>query len=238
MTSSGTYSYSLSNGEAVLAAFARCTIHPPSIRQEHMLTARREINLLFVELSNRQVDLWKVELISTDLTEGTATYTVPGRVVMILDAYVSLNNGQSNQTDRYVTPFSRTDYASQANKQTQGFPINYWFDRLISPTVTFWPVPDGNGPYTFNYYACSQIQDASLTGGETPDLPYRWLDVLVAGLAKRLARCYPPPQGVDPIAFRAGLDADYNEAWTYAATQDVENTPMRILPQIGGYYRR
>src|ERR1051325_6729103 len=104
MTSSGTYDYSLSNGEAVLAAYARCEVHPPSLRQEHMLSARREINLLFAELSNRQVNLWKVELLSQALTQGTASYDVPGRVVMVLDAYISLNDGQSDQTDRYITP--------------------------------------------------------------------------------------------------------------------------------------
>lgn len=236
MTSSGTYNYSLSNGEAVLAAYERCMVRAPSIRQEHMLTARRETNLLFVEMSNRQVNLWKVELISLNLAEGTASYAVPARVVMILDAYVSLNNATSNQTDRYVTPVSRTEYASYAVKATRGPPTVYWFDRLISPTVTFFPVPDGNGPYVFNYYACVQLQDVNLTSGETPDLPYRWLDVLVAGLAKRLARVYPP-QGLDPMAFVAARDKDYAEAWMYAAGQDTENVPMRILPGIGAYYR-
>ena len=237
MTSSGTYNYSLSIGEAVIEAFARCMIHPPAILQNHMLVARRETNLLLVELANRQVNLFKVEQFSTDLTQGTATYDVAPRVVMILDAYISLNNGDSNQTDRYITPFSRTDYASQSNKQTQGFPTNYWFDRLILPTVTFWPVPDDGGPYTLNYYACTQMQDANIASGETPDLPYRWLDVLVSGLAKRLARCFPP-QGMDPTAFQAARDADYNEAWMHAATQDVENVNLRLSPQIGGYYRR
>src|SRR5215831_16926590 len=99
MTSSGTYNYSLSNGEAVLAAFERAQVRAPELRQEHMLTARRELNDLFVELSNRQVNLWKVELISQTLTQGTATYTIPARVVMILDAYRSLNYGTTSQTD-------------------------------------------------------------------------------------------------------------------------------------------
>ena len=67
-----------------------------------------------------------------------------------------------------------------------------WSERSISPTVTFWPVPDSNGPYTFDYFSVTQIQDANLAGGETPDLPYRWLDALVAGLSHRLARIYAP----------------------------------------------
>lgn len=237
MTSSGTYDYSLSNGEAVLAAYERCRIRAPSIRQEHMLTARRELNLLFVELSNRQVNLWRVEQLSVDMVEGTATYDIPARVVMILDSYISLNDGTVDQTDRYITPISRTDYASYPTKFTQGTPNVYWFDRLISPTITMWPVPDGNGPYVYNYYACTQMQDAALAGGQTPDLPYRWLDVLVTGLAKRLAKSYPP-EGSDPLAFEAARKADYDEAWGFAATQDTENVPVTIAPAISAYYRR
>jgi hypothetical protein len=236
MTSSGTYNYSLSNGEAVLAAFERVRIRLPTLRQEHMLTARREMNLLFVELSNRQVNLWKVEQLSVDMVSGTASYDIPGRVVMILDAYISLNNATTSQTDRYVTPISRTDYASYSQKFTSGPPNVYWFDRLIAPTITMWPVPDSNGPYVFNYYCCTQMQDAALRGGETPNLPYRWLDVLVTGLAKRLAKSYPP-DGVDPLAFEKARMDDYNEAWGFAATQDTENVPVSISPNIGSYYR-
>lgn len=237
MASSGTYNYSLSNGEAVLAAYERVQIRAPELRQEHMLTARREINDLFVELSNRQVNLWKVQLNTISLVQGTPTYSIPSNVVMILDAYRSLNYGTSNQTDSYVTPMSRTEWASIANKSSQGPPTSYWFDRLISPTVTMWPEPDGNGPYTWAYYAVLQMQDANLPGGETPDLPYRWLGVLVAGLALRLARCYPP-QGVDQLAFKADRQKDYDQAWQWAAAQDTENVPFTIAPAIGAYYRR
>lgn len=237
MASSGAYNYSLSNGEAVLAAYERVQIRAPELRQEHMLTARREINDLFVELSNRQVNLWKVQLNTISLVQGTPTYSIPSNVVMILDAYRSLNYGTSNQTDSYVTPMSRTEWASIANKSSQGPPTSYWFDRLISPTVTMWPEPDGNGPYTWAYYAVLQMQDANLPGGETPDLPYRWLGVLVAGLALRLARCYPP-QGVDQLAFKADRQKDYDQAWQWAAAQDTENVPFTIAPGIGAYYRR
>lgn len=230
MASSGTYAFSLSLGESVIAAFERVNVRAPSLRQEHMATARREINLLFAELSNRQVNLWKVEQISLDLTDGTATYDIPGRVVMILDAYISLNDGDDDQTDLYVTPISRTQYASYASKSTEGQPTVFWFDRQIEPTVTFYPVPDGNGPYVFNYYACVQMQDAAINGGQTPDIPYLWYDVLVAGLAHRLSRVYAPP-------LEEQRKKDYDAAWNYAATQNVENTPVTITPSLSSYYR-
>lgn len=229
MTSSGTYNYSLSIGEGVLAAYERIQIRAPSIRQEHLLTARREVNLLFSEWANNQVNLWKVELISVTLVDGTATYDVPARVVMVLDAYLRQNSGESNQTDRYVTPISRTDYASYASKLTEGIPTVYWFDRLISPTITTYPVINQSG-YLFNYYAAVQIQDAEISSGQTPDIPYLWLDAMVAGLSHRLARIYAPP-------LEAQRKADAKEAWEIAAEQNVENVPVKITPAIGRYFR-
>lgn len=229
MTSSGTYNFTLSNGEAVLSAYERIGVRVPSIRQEHMLTARREINLLFSQWSNLGVNLWKVELISVTLVDGTASYDVPTRVVMILDAYLRQNSGASNQTDRYIMPISRTDYASYAAKLTEGIPTVYWFDRLLSPTVTVYPVINASG-YLFNYYAAVQIQDAALTSGQTPDVPYLWLDAMVAGLAHRLARIYAP-------ALEQQRKADAKEAWDIAAEQNIENVPVKISPAIGRYFR-
>ena len=229
MTSSGTTAFSISDGETVIAAFERCQVRAPEIRQEHMLTARRELNLLFAEFANRQVNLWKVALYSQLLTQGTATYTLSSDKIMILDGYLSLNEGQTTQVDKYMTPISRQTYASYPMKSTQGPPSVYWFNRQIVPTLTLYPVPDGNGPYYFNYYAAVQIQDAGIPGGETPDVPYRWYDAMVAGLAFRLARVYAPQLKND-------LKADYTEAWTVAATQDVENSPIVVAPNISRYY--
>ena len=229
MTASGTYAFSLSNGEAVISAFERCQVRLPSLRQEHWRTARIETNLLLAEWSNKQVNLWKVELISLTLVDGTAAYDVPARVVMILDAYLTQNNGLTTQSDRYVTPISRTDYSSYGSKFTAGTPTVYWFDRLISPTITTWPVINDSG-YVLNYYACTQVQDAAVTGGQTPDIPYLWNDAFVAGLAHRLSRVYAP-------SMEQLRKADAMEAWTTAATQNTENVPTVLAPNIGRYYR-
>lgn len=231
MTSSNQYNFSPSNGEMVLAALERIQVRGPSVRQEHLMTARREINFLMAGWSNKSPNLWEVTLRSQALTQGAATYSINPNTVMMLDVVISLDNGTSDQTDRLITPLSRTDYMSIANKSTQGFPTSFWFDRLLSPTVTLWPVPDGNGPYTLNYYCCTQMQDANLQSGETPDIPYLFLDAMVADLSYRLARVYNPQ-------LEAMRKSDAAEAWVIAAAQNTENTPLSIAPSIGGYYRR
>lgn len=231
MASSGTYAFLPSNGEVILSAFERIQMRMPELRQEHFNSAYKELNLAMVKFGNLQPNLWKVELDSFALTQGVATYPIPAKVVMILDAYYALNSGTSNQTNRYMTPISRTIFASLAQPQSQGPPTQYWFDRLESPTVSFYPTPDGNGPYIFDYYACVQMQDANLRNGETPDIPYLWLDALVSEGAYRMARIYKPE-------LEAVRKADAKEAWEIAAAQNTENVPFTLAPQISGYYKR
>lgn len=215
----------------MLAAYERIQIRSPSIRQEHMLSARRELNFMFQSWSNPSPNLWTVIRTQTTLTAGTASYPIDAKTIMILDASIVLNFGTSSESRRYITPISRTEYLSFANQQTQGPPTCYWFDRLISPTITFWPVPDSNGPYTFDYFTCVQMEDANLAGGETPNAPSRWFDAIVAGMSHRLARIYAPP-------LEAQREKDADKAWMLAAAQDTENVPFTVAPSIGSYYRR
>ena len=231
MTSSGTYSFSPTNGELVLSAYERVRIRAPELRQEHMFSARRELNFMFAGWSNQGPNLWKQVRTQITLQQGVATYPITPQTIMILDASIVLNFGSANETRRYITPISRTEYMSYANQQTQGPPTTYWFDRLISPTITFWPVPDGGGPYTLDIYTYTQMFDANLPGGETPDVPYRWFDAIVAGLAHRVSRIYAPE-----LEQMRKVDAD--DAWKIASAQDTENVGFMLAPSLAQYYRR
>src|SRR6267154_6734575 len=144
MTSSGDYDFSPSVGQCVLSAFERCQIFAPSLVQKHMNTARMESNLQMVQFSNLQPNLWKVELITVPLVNVTAVYNIPSRVVMILDAWITQNaSTPSSANDLYITPVSRTEYASFSNKNRPGRPTCFWFQRDVpAQTVTLWPVPD------------------------------------------------------------------------------------------------
>ena len=230
MTTSGTYTFNPSLGEIVLNAYARCGVRRTAIMQEHMTDARFETNLMLSSWANQGVNLWEVVLISVPLVQSQTTYTVPAKVVMILDAVIQQNTGTSSQFDRVIMPISRTEYSQTPNKLQQAPPTVFWFDRLINPTVTLWPVPDQSNYYTLNYYAVTQIQDAELTDAQTVDIPYRWLDALAAGLAARLAAIYAPDR-------MQMLEAKAAQAYTIAATQDTENVGLYITPGLAGYFR-
>jgi hypothetical protein len=227
---SGTYNFAPSLGETVLNAFSRIGIRRTEILQTHLADARLEANLLLAKIANQQPNLWTVDLQALPLLQGTTTYTVPAETAMILDAYIRFG---SPFTDRVIYPISRTEYSTYPEKTLQAFPTVFWFDRLISPTITLWPVPDGNGPYTLFYYRVRQIQDASYSDGTNAldiELPYLWLDAFVAGLAARLARIYAPP-----LEGQRKMDAD--EAWALASKQDVENVNIMMSPGLSFYFR-
>ena len=230
MTTSGTYTYNPSIGEVVLYAFNLCQVRSTSIAQEHLNSARQAMNMMLSRWSNMGVNLWKVDTETITLVEGQSTYPVPADTVMILDMYARTPSGTTN-TDRIMMPVSRSEYASYPNKLQQGFPTVFWFDRLISPTVTVWPVPDGSGsPTTITYYRVTQVQDANLPGGETIDVPYRWLDAFANGLAYYLARIWQPQ-------LVGQLKQEADEAYMIAANQDTENVSVYISPMISGYFR-
>lgn len=201
----------------------------PEILAEKIQDGYRELNLALVKFSNLQPNLWTSEQQTIALVAGTATYTLPARSVMILSCFIRTGSGAS-QNDRLIFPISEFEYASYPNKQDVGFPSVFWLNRQITPTLTFWLVPDATTTYTAYLQVVRQVQDANLPLGETPDLPYRWLDAITAELSFRLARIYAP----DKEQMRK---ADATEAWAVAATNDVENVGLTIQPGIGDYYR-
>lgn len=225
MTTTGTTAFNPSLGELVLNAYSRIGIRRTSLLANHLADARTEANLLQAEWNNRQVNLWTVELISVALVLGTANYDVADRTVMILDAYI-----HTGGIDYIIYPISRTEYAAIPDKTLQGRPSQFWFDRLENSSLNLWMVPDASSTYTLNYYCCRLIEDAALADGTNVEIPQLWLDCFAAGLAYRLSRIYAPQMKQD-------RKAEYDEAWAIAASQNVENVPLSIIPGVAGYYR-
>lgn len=224
MATSNTYTFNPGLGEIVLYAYQNIGIRPAAVLQEHMEVARMATNMMLARFSNQGVNLWAVDLITTPLVQGTATYPVDANTVMILDAYIV-----SEGIDRIILPISRTEYASYPNKAQQGFPTTFWFDRLISPTVTLWPVPDGSQT-SLKYYRVRRLQDSNLQNSEQVEIPYLWLEAFADGLAYRLARIWSPQ-------IAPSLKAQADESYEIAAAQGIEQAQQYISPQLSGYWR-
>lgn len=219
----------MSNAGIAVAAYSRIGIRRTQLLAEHMADAYTESNLMLSKFANLPLNLWTVELVQVPLIAGTATYSVDPSTLNILDAYLSFSSAPLS--NRLIFPISRTEYASYSNPTAQGTPSVFWYDKLVSPSITLWLVPDQSSYYTLNYYRTRQIQDTNLTGGQSPEVPYRWLDCMVSELSYRLARIWKPE-------LEAQRKIDAKEAWDIASTEDVEDVGLTIAPQVGNYYNQ
>lgn len=222
MSTSETYNFALDNPSIIIEAFDRIGIRAPSITRPKLVSARISLNLELQEWSIKGLNLWAVDLQEIDIEAGVATYDVDESTINILDVYTT-----DGTTDSLITPISRSDYASLPNKTSEGEPTSFWFDRAATtPTITLWPVPTSDG--TLKFYRMRRLQDADPLLGQTPDAPYRFMDALAAGLAKRLSLKFAKSQ-------YALMKAEANEAWITATVDDREMVPVSFSPDLSGF---
>ena len=230
MTTAGTTAFNMDLTELVEEAFERVGAE---LRTGYDLrTARRSLNLLFADWANRGINMWTFEQGTIPLVAGTATYDLPADTVDLMEHVIRTGAGSaSTQADLNITRISVSTYATIPNKLQQARPIQVWIERLNTPRITVWPVPDNTTTYTFVYWRLKRIDDAG-TGVNTMDVPFRFLNAMVAGLAYYLA--LKVPNGAQRLDI---LNAQYDEAWDLASSEDREKAAVRFVPRhmfIGG----
>jgi hypothetical protein len=234
MTTSGTAGFNLDLSDLVEEAFERCG---KELRTGYDLrTARRSLNLLTIEWANRGINLWTIEQGSIPMVTGQSTYDLPVDTIDLLDTVIRTGSGQG-QTDINITRISESTYLTIPNKNAQARPIQVWINRqsgadyptagVNNPKIVVWPTPNAPGDqYTFVYFRLRRIQDAG-GGVSTQDIPFRFLNCMVAGLAFYLSAKLPE---VDPqrVLF---LKSEYEQQFQLAADEDREKAPLRFVPR-------
>ena len=102
-------------------------------------------------------------------------------------------------------------------------------DRLLNPTVTLWPVPDGSQTF-LKYYRLVQIEDNVLSGNTSIDIPYYFLEAFSYAMAVRLAQIWAP----DKVMM---LKPFADESYAIAVAQNVETSAFYVSPTISSYFR-
>jgi hypothetical protein len=224
MATSGVANFNLDLSEIVEEAFERCGAE---LRTGYDLrTARRSLNLLFADWANRGINMFTFEQGTINLVPGTATYNLPTDTVDLLEHVIRTGAGNaSTQADLTITRISVSTYATIPNKLQQARPIQIWIERLDTPRVTLWPVPDNSQTYQLVYWRMRRIQNAG-DGVNTMDMPFRFIPCMVAGLAYYLALKVP-----DAINRLEVLKMQYEEAWTLASGEDHEKAALRFVPR-------
>ena len=227
--------------DIVEEAFERCGLE---LRTGYdFRTARRSLNLLLTEWANRGINLWTIEQGTIPLIQGQITSDLPNDTVDLLEHVIRTNPGQiGTQSDININRISVSTYATIPNKLTQGRPIQVWVNRRSGqttdvpgatpqyPQINVWPSPDQGSTetpyYYFVYWRLRRMVDAG-NGVNVEDIPFRFHEAMICGLAYRLAMKLPG--ALERLQF---LKAQYDEAWEMAAGEDREKAPDRLVPRM------
>ena len=223
MTTSGTTSFNLSIDEIVEEAYERIGIRSNS--GYDIKSARRSLNILFSEWSNRGIHLWKVELNEIAMVSGQAAYAVPSNVSDVLEAYISSSSGTPGTTtnDLTLSKIDRSAYAALPNKGTTGQPSQYYVDRQVTPEIYLYQTPDLSTYTYLKYYSINRIEDAGAYTNNA-DVVYRFIPGMCAGLAYYLSQ-KRSPERVDMLKMA------YEDEMKRALDEDGSRTSLYIAPQ-------
>lgn len=214
MTVSGTRTFNLDIADMIEEAFERCGLEMRTGYDAK--TARRSMNLMFAEWANRGLNLWTVEQATITLTEGQAQETLLPEVVDVLEMVL-----RRDGSDVEITRIGRGEYLRQVDKAQTGRPVQFYFDRGITPVINLWPAPE-NSTDQLVYYYVQRIDDAGALVNTT-EMPFRFYPCAVAGLAYYLAMKKAPER-------LQILKAVYEEEFQRAAEEDEDRVPLRIVP--------
>ena len=180
-------------------------------------SARRSLNLLFLDWANRGLNLWTIEQATISLTASTTSYNLGTDIVNVLTAVINDTN------DIAIDRISRAEYLNLPNKSTEARPAQYYVERTNVPKVFLYPTPDK--AYIFKYYRIRRIQDPG-NYTNTLDVNFRFLPCLSAGLAYYLSLKFAPDR-------TAVLKTLYEEEFARAAAEDRDTASVSFVPQVG-----
>tara|TARA_R100001086_G_scaffold43396_2_gene19187 strand:- start:3020 stop:3925 length:906 start_codon:yes stop_codon:yes gene_type:complete len=171
------------------------------------------------------------------LTGGTseATTTLSSAVdftdtqasVDVLSAVLRKNSGTSSQSDIQMSRVSRNDFIGIPSKRTTGTPTQFYIDRLITPVIKIWPMPDSSTEYVMVYDRLTRMDDADAFT-DSAEVPFRFFPCLVAGLSYFLAIKRAP----DRVPL---LKAAYEEEFLRAASEDRDRASLTLTPSRDYY---
>jgi len=218
MATSGTRNFSLNAATAIEEAFELAGLEYRTGYDG--VTARRSMNIMFADWSNRGIQLWEVEQVSLTLTQGQVSYDLNEYDIDILDAIIR-RNVNSQQTDFQIDRIDRNEYLNIPNKNTQARCTQYYVERTITPKLYVWPAPE-NSTDVLVSSRWKRIQDISAAVNDV-DIPSRFMPCLVSGLAFYIALKKNPQKA-------ELLKQQYEQDFKLAADEDRNRASLMLTP--------
>ena len=219
MATSGTRAFSLDVATAIEEAYELAGLEART--SYDAVTARRSMNIMFADWSNRGVQMWEITKVELTLTEGTSEYTINSYDIDILDAYIE-KTVNDVVTDYTLGRIDRNGFVNIPNKATKARATSYWLERLKSPVIHLYPTPE-NSTDKLVYYVWRTIEDSTASINDV-DIPTRFMPCLVSGLAYYLCL----KKNVQKLTI---MKEQYEQDLANAMRYDEDRSPLRIVPR-------
>jgi hypothetical protein len=217
MATSGTRTFSLSTSDVIEEAYELAGLELRTGYDAN--AARRCLNILFADWSNRGVQLWEVEQVSLDLTKDTASYDLNEYDIDVLDAVLRRTSGGTTN-DLQMERIDRSEYFNIPVKTSTGRPSQFYVERTTTPKIYLYPTPE-NSTDKLITYRWKRIQDNKST--EDQDLPARFIPCMVSGLAYYISVKKNPQKALM-------LKQMYEEDFKRAYESDRDRSSLRLVP--------
>jgi hypothetical protein len=196
-------------------------------------TARRSLELLAIEWANRGLNLWTIEgPVTINLVPGRPTYYLPQDTVDLVE-FILRTPSTADPTQYSDIPLDRMtlpEYAAVTNKLAQGRPSIVCMRRAVQPYFHLWMTAPASPAYQLVYWRLKRMQALGAGGTATPDIPWRFIPAMIAGLAFYMALKSTDPKAQPRVQF---LKTEYEEQFTLASDEDRDRAAFRYVP--GGY---
>ena len=219
MATSGTRAFSLDVATAIEEAYELAGLEART--SYDAVTARRSLNIMFADWSNRGIQMWQITKVELTLTEGTSEYTINSYDIDILDAYIQ-KTVSGIVTDYALDRVDRNEFISIPNKATKARSTEYWLERLKTPVIHLYPTPE-NSIDKLIYYVWLRIED-NTTQIDDVDIPSRFMPCLVSGLAYYLCLKKNAQKLPD-------IKEQYEQDLANAIAYDEDRSPLRLVPK-------
>lgn len=173
--------------------------------------------LTVLEIPQQQYYFGKTFWFSLPYTESAVYWRIKevgGNVLNIAELYFDIP-----YISLPMSQIGRDVYMYYPNGSQNGTSSTYWVDRISTPTLNVWCIPDNSYQF-FIYNYPSYIQDCGQFFNQ-PQINYRFLDAATAGLAARLAQKFAPDRYAD-------LKASADEIYMKAGREDNEPVDYKI----------
>jgi len=225
-TTSGTSTFSLDVDDIIESALE--PFGEEYVSGVDSLRARRNLNLLLIELQNKGIPLNKLDTTTLPLLQDTKEYTLDGSFSDVITATLkTVSTGIERDIERY----SREKYHNKiVDKDQSGVPTVYMVNRdKDACKVSVWQVPEESSEYSLELLCSRKIEDVTASFQKL-DISYRYLPLIVSWLAYKFS--LNKPEFPEPSKQR--LKAEYMEIMLDTFEEDRERTDTLITP--GGIY--